>query len=474
MQIINRHLLFILLVFILPHPILALASTETIRYQFLCPESGNSVTPKIEVNPEGFWKWEVSSDKEGAAIYYCFYVSPNLGVQIGSKNAPYKSATFTHIYAENISKVTLETATTSKGYSEVKVFIGETQIGETLPLNATKNSKAKEMTEYEFVATEPISGEIRVCYERLGNNTNSQAIYLNSISITKDDSTSSTEICKPIFSHAEGVYNEPFELSISADDANIFYTLDESDPRNGLLYQSAIPLNVGTTTIRAIAQDNAGYFSEESIATYTIIGNQHPSTTEYTLATLDDLENGGDFLLASEPNLSNAWVVSRFADNKLVSTKDVTSYNFVHIFREHDYFRIALAKDIGVTQKDGTDLNTSKNLYWNIVAGDEDGQFIITNKEFDKEAPRALLFVAADGDVKYYRSSNLTGYSNYIYIFKEGTTNGLTSQRILPQTHYYIYNITGQLLFSSSDLEQAKAKLEPGLYIINGQKVFIK
>lgn len=474
MQIINRHLLFILLVFILPHPILALASTETIRYQFLCPESGNSVTPKIEVNPEGFWKWEVSSDKEGAAIYYCFYVSPNLGVQIGSKNAPYKSATFTHTYAENISKVTLETATTSKGYSEVKVFIGETQIGETLPLNATKNSKAKEMAEYEFVATEPISGEIRVCYERLGNNTNSQAIYLNSISITKDGSTSSTEICKPIFSHAEGVYNEPFELSISANDANIFYTLDESEPRNGLLYQSAIPLNVGTTTIRAIAQDNAGYFSEESIATYTIIGNQHPSTAEYTLATLDDLENGGDFLLASEPNLSNAWVVSRFADNKLVSTKDVTSYNFVHIFREHDYFRIALAKDIGVTQKDGTDLNTSKNLDWSIVAGDEEGQFIITNKEFDKEAPRALLFVAADGDVKYYRSSNLTGYSNYIYIFKEGTTNGLTSQRILPQTHYYIYNITGQLLFSCSDLEQAKAKLEPGLYIINGQKVFIK
>lgn len=466
--------LFILLAFIFSSQILLLASTETIRYQFLCPESGNSVTPKIEVNPEGFWKWEISSEKEEDAIYYCFYISPNIGVQIGSKNAPYKTATFTHTYAENISKVTLETATTSKGYSEVKVFIGETQIGETLSLNATKNSKAKEMAGYEFVATEPISGEIRVCYERLGSNTNSQAIYLNSISITKDGSTSSTEICKPIFSHAEGVYNEPFELSISADDANIFYTLDESDPRNGLRYQSAIPLNVGTTTIRAIAQNKAGYFSEESIATYTITGNQPSSTAEYTLATLDDLESGGYFLLASEPDLSSAWVVSKFADNKLVSTKDVASYNFVHIFREHDYFRIALAKDIGVTQKDDTDLNTSKNLDWNIVSGDENGQFIITNKEFDKEAPRALLFVAANGDAKYYRSSNLTGYSNYIYIFKEEITNGLVSQRILPQTHYYIYNITGQLLFSSSDLERAKARLKPGLYIINGQKVFIK
>lgn len=468
------YFLFILLAFLFQGQIFALASTETIKYQFLCSENGNSVTPKIEVNPEGFWEWEVCSDKEGVAIYYCFYISPNIGVQIGSKNAPYKTATFTHAYTENISKVTLETATTSKGDSEVKVFIGETQIGETLSLNASKNSKAKEMTEYEFVTTEPISGEIRVCYERLGNNTNSQAIYLNSISITKETSLSSTEVCKPIFSHSDGVYDKPFELSISADNADIFYTTDGSDSKNGNLYQGAIPLNVGTTTIRATAKDKAGNFSEEATATYTILGNNPSVSAEYTSATLEDLENGGYFLLASESNLSNAWVVSKFTNNKLVSTKDTNEYNFVHIFKEQDYFRMTLLKEIGVIQKEGTDLSSSQNLDWNITAGEESGQFIIINKEYNEDSPRALLFVVNDGNVKYFRSSNLTGYSNYIYILKEKTTSGVPHKELLESTPYYIYNITGQFLFRCLSLKQAKSKLECGLYIINGQKVFIK
>lgn len=61
---------------------------------------------------------------------------------------------------------------------------------------------------------------------------------------------------KVVFSKERGIYNEPFEVELSAEDpeARIYYTTDHSDPsaENGILYMGPISVT-GTTIIRATA-----------------------------------------------------------------------------------------------------------------------------------------------------------------------------------------------------------------------------
>ena len=338
-------------------------SADTIKYQFFCAESGTSTTPLFEVSPEGSWNWEIAPEKKGEGVYYSCYIGPNLGVQIGSKNSPYKEATFTHKPIENVAKIILETATTSKGISEIQIFVGEEQMGETLSLDATRNNSAKVMSEYEFATESLLSGVIKVLYKRMGSNSNSQAIYLNSISIITTSTEGEHPISSPIFSHKEGTYKGPLELSITSEDGDIFYSTDNTDPKNGILYSSPIILSEGTTTIRAITHKD-GYYSDESVATYSIVGNEDIQNNEFILANIEDIANGGSFYMASAPELTSAWVVTTFSGNKLISTNEEESYNTIDITPNDDYYTIQVhSQKIGVTAIDGTDLTTTDNYY---------------------------------------------------------------------------------------------------------------
>lgn len=447
---------------------------ETIKYQFMCPQSGTNTMPSISVSPAGDWTWEIVGEQEGAAIYYDFVNAPNLGVQIGSKGNPYTTATFRSNQLNNISKVVVETSTTSKGNSEVSVYVGEKQMGETLALNAQKNSAAKTMAEYEFASESPLSGEIKVCYKRIGSNASSQAIYLNSISITYEDSGTKEEIAAPLFSHQGGNYTAPFNLEITAATGTIRYTTDGTAPGNGITYTAPIPLGYGQTTVRAIATDDGGNFSEETTATYTIMAGDEPAK-EYIPASMEEVEKGGPFIIASEADLEQAWVASAFSSNKINSTKSIEEYALISFRKLGDYFSLVLdGMNLGVSKNDNTNLTTKKNHDWNITPGTEEGQFIISNKEIDTDKPRALLFATDSGDLKYYRSSNLTGYSNYVYLFKEKAAAGISvpTTNNNPQTAK-VYTIDGKLLYTGRK-ENKDAQLPPGIYIIGGKKLIIK
>ncbi len=108
----------------------------------------------------------------------------------------------------------------------------------------------------------------------------------------------SDEIAVPVFSVPTGFYPQPFEVSITADAPDIFYTMDGSDPRtNGVLYTGNIavydrseadnylsalgpislrdvymptePVDKGTV-FRAVARREDGAFSKEATATYFV------------------------------------------------------------------------------------------------------------------------------------------------------------------------------------------------------------
>lgn len=69
----------------------------------------------------------------------------------------------------------------------------------------------------------------------------------------------------PEFDTAEGIHTEPITIAILAEqDSKIYYTLDGTDPKQGLEYYSPIPVEPDQKVhIRAIAKNSYNIYSEE-------------------------------------------------------------------------------------------------------------------------------------------------------------------------------------------------------------------
>lgn len=112
-------------------------------------------------------------------------------------------------------------------------------------------------------------------------------------------------IVKPTMSVAGGTYANSQTITLTAPDgANIYYTLDGSEPQvpttatgSGVaplraetttpsgtqLYNAPITLSEGTTTLKALAVDNNGNKSQTVTSTYTIMGSKSKTGTTITL-----------------------------------------------------------------------------------------------------------------------------------------------------------------------------------------------
>ncbi len=77
----------------------------------------------------------------------------------------------------------------------------------------------------------------------------------------------------PSFSVEAGEYDEVISVELSSDaDSTIYYTTDGSDPTTfGVVYTSEIAIESGTVTIRAVAHNELGVYSDEVEATYNVI-----------------------------------------------------------------------------------------------------------------------------------------------------------------------------------------------------------
>lgn len=108
-----------------------------------------------------------------------------------------------------------------------------------------------------------------------------------------------TEVAAPEFSVPAGMYSKPFDLTLSAPEADlIMYTLDGSDPsfenNVGEIYEEGTPIHISeTTTVKAIALDADANASRVVSATYTIATLVGDGSFEnpYTIADLKLLGN---------------------------------------------------------------------------------------------------------------------------------------------------------------------------------------
>lgn len=81
-------------------------------------------------------------------------------------------------------------------------------------------------------------------------------------------------VAAPLFSEKGGKFTDDVELTLTSDDGfEIYYSDDGSDPSkkgNGMLYDQPIPIQEGTTTIKAVCKSDQGKFSQVITHKYRI------------------------------------------------------------------------------------------------------------------------------------------------------------------------------------------------------------
>lgn len=167
--------------------------------------------------------------------------------------------TISHQNSKNIASVEITYSSNSKGKGTITASVGKQNIGQSLSFG--KNVAAG--TTYTFKANKPLSGDIDI-----NINVKAGALYITKVVIT---TVPDNIVYPPSFSQKEGLYPEPFKLTISAEEGcSVKYTLDNSDPTkdNGTDYTAAINIDK-TTTVKAIAI-KGDQISEVATATYTL------------------------------------------------------------------------------------------------------------------------------------------------------------------------------------------------------------
>ncbi|MBQ8387204.1 MAG: chitobiase/beta-hexosaminidase C-terminal domain-containing protein [Paludibacteraceae bacterium] len=127
--------------------------------------------------------------------------------------------------------------------------------------------------------------------------TGSGAIYMDEIQVTwvADDTPEVPTLDAPTFDLEEGTYNEEQEVTLSAEEGTIYYTLDGTTPdAESIEYTDPIVLNeCGEITIKAIAISGE-ITSSVASATYTIkLPLNNSQANPYTEADAIEVYDGG-------------------------------------------------------------------------------------------------------------------------------------------------------------------------------------
>lgn len=199
--------------------------------------------------------WTLSGDGD-----YWGYDSNNgtKGQQFGSGSKPYKSLTLSTTGIEGtITKIQINTSGANDVNAYFTVSVDNTQYGSSQTLTTTA-------TNYTFTGTS--SGEIKFQFTQ----TSSKALYIKSINITYvSDSSEPTVLPSPEFTPAECEFIDSQEVTITAEDGAIFYTLDGTTPTKESEEYTGVITLTETTTVKAIAVKDGYKDSEVVEATYT-------------------------------------------------------------------------------------------------------------------------------------------------------------------------------------------------------------
>lgn len=224
-----------------------MAETSTLTFTAKCNGSGTADDDAV---------WTVTSDASESN----FDNTKGIHYGTGSAAVSYLTLSTSDIHG-TITEIVVNASGASGQTPKVNVTVGGAAFGSEATASATA-------TDYTFTGS--ATGEIAVT---ISQNSAKKALYVKSIEVTYTPGAE-TKVASPKFSLAEGTYdgNQSVELSCKTEGALIYYTLDGSDPTTAsTLYSSAIEVEVGTTTIKAIAIKADLENSDIVSATYTII-----------------------------------------------------------------------------------------------------------------------------------------------------------------------------------------------------------
>ena len=225
-----------------------------------------------------------------------------------------------------------------------------------------------------------------------------------------------------------GTFETSIEVTLACEteDADIYYTLDGTDPTaESTLYEEAFTLDE-TTTVKAIAVKEGLANSAVAEATFTKV--EPPVVVNYTrITSLDQLQDGAKLIIASRydddethyyvaptriTNKLNGVAVT--VDNNIISTDVDTIVWTVSI--EGDNYRFVNANDANLGYGSSTNFSSSQNPDWNVAEFTAQGLvdncsgYKITNvSTLNESSVRAVAFKSGTNVFGAYATSNANG-----------------------------------------------------------------
>lgn len=191
-------------------------------------------TDNVAWTNDGVWK---NFDLYGAYFGW----SSTKALQFGSTSNPCSefSLTSASFAGKVITKVTVNTSTGTSAEAECSVRVGDTSYG--------SHALTTDPTDYEFTGS--ASGDIVVAWTQ----STERALYVKTITVDYEDAA--TELSAPVVqvSQSAEINFDPILVTITADDASIYYTLDGTTPTaESTLYTAPFQLTQNAT-IKAVA-----------------------------------------------------------------------------------------------------------------------------------------------------------------------------------------------------------------------------
>ena len=294
--------------------------------------------------------------------------------QVGSKNNPAKSITFTMSLPSDV-KFTSFSAEFG-GFSGTKGNISLTVDG--IEVGSGNLNAANNVTVGGGLKTAATGKELKVSVTGIAKGVKCYNIKY----IYEDSSTPQPgEVALPTLSLEEGTYWKTQTLTIGVPEgaAGVLYTLDGTDPKESKtaeLITEATNLELSaTTTVRAIAVDNNDNYSKEVSRTYTFVPSiANTKETAYTTVEAIAIINK-----TSEAQLTDEVVYVKGIVSKIDSYND--TYKSITYWLDDNTFQVYSGKGL-----DGKDFTSQDDIEIgaNVIICGKIKKFY-NNYEFDKE-----------------------------------------------------------------------------------------
>lgn len=256
------------------------------------------------------------------------------------------------------------------------------------------------------------------------------------------------DVAEPTFSPEAGAYNNSVEVSLSAAEGlTVYYTTDGTEPTTAsTLYEAPFTLTE-TTTVKAIAVDAEGNVSDVVSATYTV---RQPLDVPEGCVGFDFTMNPWGLPISTQ---EENFEITRVEQDGVVltSTSGTTPTRMWNDFNLGPQLRVYNGATLTFTAPEGYQITKIEFVAAKFNLTTTVGTLI--DQTWEGSAPSVTFDVNAT-----------TNISTVLLTFDRPVVDGIDSVTTGTDAAPVIYTIDGRRV----------ERAERGLYIINGQKVYVK